>query len=92
MAFQPVSRDAEVDITCHAEALRVDDFIRAGIVKDGLGMDTSLVGEGAEAGDAIVEGNVDLDGFCHEVLNILELLKLVLGLDLIPVSSNHASH
>ena len=58
-------------VACQAKVGRVDDLVGAGVVEDGLGVDTSLVGEGTEAGDGVVEGGVDLDGFSHQVLELV---------------------
>jgi len=82
----------EVDVTAHAEVLRVDDLVGGRVVEDGLGVDTGLVGEGAETGDVVVEGNVDLDGLGDDVLDLLQLLELVLGLDVVAVGDDHAGH
>lgn len=83
---------SEVDVAGHAKVGGVDDFVGAGVVEDGLGVDTGLVGEGTETGDVVVEGDVDLDGLGDEVLNVLELLKLVLALDVVAVDSHHTGH
>lgn len=40
----------EVHISRHAEIGGVDDLVGGWVVKNGLGVDTSLVGEGAESG------------------------------------------
>jgi len=82
----------EVDVAGHAEVGRVDDFVGAGVVEDGLGVDTSLVSEGTETGDVVVEGDVDLDGLGDEVLDVLDLLQLVLALDVLRVGNHHAGH
>jgi hypothetical protein len=55
-------------------------------------VDTSLVGEGGKTGDVVVEGNVDLDRVGDQVLNGLELVKVVLALDVFAVGDDHASH
>ena len=44
---------------------------------DGFGMDSGLVGEGAETGDVVVERNIDLNGLCNKVFEITELLTWV---------------
>jgi hypothetical protein len=69
-----------VDISRHAEVSRVDNFICRGVVEDGLGVDSSLMGEDAETGDVVVEGNVNFDSLSHEIFNILQLVQLVLYL------------
>lgn len=81
-----------MDVAAHAEVCGVDDLVGGGVVEDGLRVDAGLVGEGAEAGDVVVEGHVDLDGLGNEVLDLLQLLKLVLGLDVVAVGDDHARH
>jgi hypothetical protein len=89
----PTSEPAsEVHVARHAEILRVDDFVRGGVVQNSLGVNSSLVGEGAETGDVVVEGDVDLDEIGNEVLNFLELLDVVLAEDIVAVRNDHASH
>lgn len=83
---------SEVDVTGHAEVGGVDDLVGAGVVEDSLGVDTSLVSEGTETGDVVVEGNVDLDGLGNKILNLLELLEAVLALDVLGVRDHHAGH
>lgn len=60
----------EVDVAGEAKVLGVENLVGRGVVEDGLGVDTGLVGEGAEAGDGVVEGSVDLDGLGDEILNL----------------------
>ncbi len=59
--------------------------------KDGLGVDTSLVGESAVNGDNVVEGDLDLDGLSDEVLDFTECLEVVLVHDVLAVSGVHAA-
>ena len=82
----------EVDVSRHAKVFRVDDLVGAGVVEDGLGVNTGLVGEGTETGDVVVERNVDLDGLGNEVLDVLELLQPVLALDVVAVGNHHTGH
>jgi hypothetical protein len=82
----------EVHVAAHAEVLRVDNLVGRRVVEDGLGVNTGLVGEGAETSDVVVEGNVDLDGLGDNVLELLQLLELVLGLDVVAVGDDHAGH
>ena len=82
----------KVDIAGHAEVSGVDDLVGAGVVQDSLGVNTGLVGEGTETGDVVVEGNVDLNSFGNEVLDVLDLLQLVLALDVLGVGNHHAGH
>jgi len=81
-----------VDVSGDAEVGRVDDLVSTWVVEDRLGVDTGLVGEGAETGDVVVERNVDLDGFGDQVLEVLELVELVLVLDVLGVGNDHAGH
>jgi hypothetical protein len=83
---------SEMDISGDAEVRGVDDLVSARVVKDSLGVDTGFVGESAESGDVVVEGNVDLDSLGNQVLKILELVKLVLALDVLGVGDDHAGH
>ena len=74
----PASQSAgEVDVSRHAKVRRGDDLVCGGVVEDSLGVDTSLVGEGTETGDVVVEGNVDLDHLGNKLLDFLELLDAV---------------
>ena len=60
----------EVDVAGQAEVGRVEDLVGARVVQDGLGVDAGLVSEGAEAGDGVVEGCVDLHGLGDQVLDL----------------------
>lgn len=82
----------DVDVAGHAEVGGVDDLVGGGVVEDGLGVDTGLVGEGTETSDVVVEGDVDLDGLGDELLNVLELVELVLAHDVVAVGDDHAGH
>lgn len=82
----------KVDVSRHAKVFGIDDLVGAGVVEDGLGVDTGLVGESTETGDVVVERNVDLDGLGNEVLNVLELLQPVLALDVVAVGNHHTGH
>lgn len=62
-----------MNISGETEIGRVDDLVGAWVRKDSLGVDTSLVGEGTETGDVVVEGDVDLNGLSNEVLKISQL-------------------
>lgn len=70
----------------------VDNLVSRGVLENSLGVDTGLVGEGAETGDVVVEGDVDFDGLGDKVFEVTELLKLVLALDVLGGGNNHASH
>lgn len=83
---------SKVDVAGHAKVGRVDDLVGARVIEDSLGVDTGLVGKGTETGDVVVEGNVDLDSFGDEVLNVLDLLQLVLALDVFGVGDHHTGH
>lgn len=82
----------KVDIASDTEVGRVDDLVCARVVENSLGVDTSLVGEGAETSDVVVEGNVDLDSLGDQVLEILQLVELVLAQDIVTVGDDHAGH
>lgn len=42
------------DVSGHTEVGGVEDFVSGGVGKDGLGVDTGLVGEGTETSDVVV--------------------------------------
>ena len=71
---------------------RVDDLICGWVGQDGFGVDTSLVGESTETSDIVVEGDIDLNSLSNEVLQVAELVKLVLGEDVVPVGYDHTGH
>jgi hypothetical protein len=83
---------SEVDISGDAEVRGVDDLVGARVVEDSLSVDAGLVGESAESGDVVVEGDVDLDSLGNQILEILELVELVLALDVLGVGDDHAGH
>lgn len=60
----------EVHVTRETEVARVQNLICAGVVENSLGVNASLVSEGTEACDWVVERSVDLDGLGDEVLNL----------------------
>ena len=80
----------EVNVAVHAKVGGVDDLVGGRLVEDGLGVDAGLVGEGAEAGDGVVEGDVDLHRLGDHVLNLLELVQLVARGDVFVVLDDHA--
>lgn len=82
----------EVDVAGKTEVGGVENLVGAGVVEDGLGVDTGLVGEGAEAGDGVVEGGVDLDGLGDKILDLLDHLEVVLALDVLGSGDDHAGH
>ena len=82
----------KVDISSKTEICRVDDLVCGWVGQDGFGVDTSLVGESAEASDVVVEGDVDLNSLSNKVLEVAELMKLVLGEYVVPVGDDHTSH
>lgn len=86
---QPMSNR---DISGHAKHLGLQDLICGGVVEDCFGVDTGLVGEGAVTGDAVVEGDLDLDSVGDEVLEVAELVELVLGCDVVGVDGEHAGN
>ena len=80
----------EMNIAGHSKICRVNDFIGRGICEYGFSMYASLVGKCTEAGDIVVEGNIDLDCTGNEVLNRLQLCEVVLALHVIAISHEHA--
>jgi hypothetical protein len=97
----------KVDIASQAKIGRVENLICAGVVEDGLGVDASLVGEGTEASNGVVEGGVNLYSLGYHVLNLqkvrknscgycdatylLEHVELILALDILRACNHHAS-
>lgn len=79
-----------MDVSVHAKVGGVDDLVSAGHVQDGLGVDARLVGESAEAGDGVVEGDINLNGLGNKVLDLLELVQLVPRSDIVVAADNHA--
>ena len=59
----------EMNITGHSKICRVNDLIGGGVGEYGFGMDASLVCKCTEAGDIVVEGNIDLDCTGNEILD-----------------------
>lgn len=88
----PRQARGEVHVAGEAEVGGVDDLVGGWVVEDRLGVDAGLVGEGAEAGDGVVEGDVDLDGLRDEVLDVFEFREFVLGHDVVAVHGDHACH
>jgi hypothetical protein len=80
----------KVDVTSQTEIGRVENLVGAGVVEDGLGVDAGLVGEGTETRDGVVEGSVDLDGLGHQILNLLDHVKLVLALNVVGGRHHHS--
>lgn len=79
-----------MNVASKTEVGRVENLVSGGVVENSLGVDTSLVGEGAETGDRVVEGSVDLDCVGNKVLELLDLVQLVLALDVIRAGNHHA--
>lgn len=82
----------EMHVAREAEVGGVDDLVGGRVVEDGLGVDAGLVGEGAEAGDRVVERDVDRDGLRDEVLDVFEFGEFVFGHDVVAVYGDHARH
>lgn len=70
----------------------VNNFVGGGVGENSLGVDSSLVGEGGEPSNVIVEGDIDLDAVGDHVLNGLELVKVVLALDVVAIGNDHSCH
>lgn len=82
----------EVDVSGETKVGWVDNLVGAWVGKDGLGVNTSLVGKGAETSDVVVEGDVDLNGLSDEVLKVTKLVELVFAHNVVTVGNDHASH
>lgn len=78
------------DVAGHAKDLGLENLVCCWVVQDRLGVDTGLVGEGTVAGDAVVEGHLDLDGVGDQVLQVAQLVQLVLGGDIVWINREHA--
>ena len=105
MAFQPVRRDVKwtesgqrtlhfnrsfLTIAGHAEICWIDNFISGRIRQYSFGMYAGLVCECTEAGNIIVEGDIDLDSTGDQVLDELQLGKIILAPHIVSISNQHA--
>ena len=81
-----------MDVPRHAEVGGVDDFVGGGVVEDGFSVYTGLVGKGAETSDWVVEGDVDCDGLCDQVFDVLELFQLVSRPHVVTICGYHSRH
>lgn len=79
-----------MDVASQTEIGRVQDLVGGRVVENGLGVDTSLVGKGAETGDRVVERSVDLYCVGDQVFELLDLVQLVLALDVVGAGDHHA--
>ena len=66
------------DVAREAERLRVEDLVRFGVVEDGFGMDSGFVGEGGDAGDVVVEGDVHAHHLRDGLVNFTQQREIVL--------------
>lgn len=73
------------DVAGETEVLRLENLVGGGVVEDGLGVNTGLVGERTVTSDGVHEGNVDLDGLGDQVFNLTEHRQVVLALDVFGV-------
>ncbi|KAH3668641.1 hypothetical protein OGAPHI_002395 [Ogataea philodendri] len=64
----------KVDVSGESEIFRIQDLVGGWVGQDSLGVNTGLVGEGAETGDWVVERNVHLDNVGHQVLQVADLV------------------
>ena len=81
-----------MNVSGHSKIGWVNDFVCTRVVEDGFSVDAGFVGEGTEASDIVVEGDVDFDGLCDKVFDIFELFELVFAPHVISVCCNHACH
>lgn len=49
-----------MNISCHSKVLRIDNFIRGGVVKNSLSMNTSLMSKGTITGNVILNESIEL--------------------------------
>ena len=69
----------------------IDNLIGRRVGKDGLCMDTGLVGKGAETGNVVVERDGNLDGVGDQVFNLSKHVQVVLALNVFRVGNHHSS-
>ena len=60
----------KVDVARQTEIGGVENLVCAGVIENGLSVDTGLVGKGAEARNGVVEGSVDFNSLGDQVLNL----------------------
>ena len=77
-------------IAGHAKVRWIDDFVGGGVREYSFGMYAGLVCKRAEAGDIVVEGDIDLHSSRDQVLNSFKLGKIVLAPDVVSISDQHA--
>ena len=77
-------------IARHAKVGRIYNFISGGTRQYRLGMDACFVRKGTEAGDVVIEGDIDLHGTCNQVFDSFELGEIVLASYVISISDQHA--
>ena len=58
-----------MNVTGQAEIFWLENLVGRWVGKNGLGVNTSLVGESAETGNVVVEGNGNLYSVGDEVLD-----------------------
>lgn len=97
-----------MNVSSHSKICRVDDFVGRWVVKNGLGVNTGLVGKCAESSNVVVETtfvsrfrsklfclnlrDVNFNCLSNKILNILKLMQLVLAHNILSVCDNHACH
>ena len=68
----------DADVARHPKGLRVEDLVGLRVVEDGLGVDAGLVGKGGDAGDVVVERDVDADHLGHVAVDLAQQRQVVL--------------
>ena len=76
----------------HTKVGRIYNFISGGTCQYRLGMNACFVREGTEAGDVVVEGDINLHSTCDQVFDSLELGEVVLASYVVSISDQHARH
>jgi hypothetical protein len=62
------------------------------LLKDCFGVNTSLVREGTDTSNGVVEWRIDFNNFCNHILNFLDHLDLIFAFDVIRRGNNHSGH
>lgn len=73
------------NITRHSKIFRLQNFVGAGVVENGFGVNSSFVSECGISGDVIVEGNLHGNSIGNQILNIAQHVQFILFLHIIAI-------